>query len=110
MILTAIFYYLPEMELPEVIRGMCRFAELDLESVPVFRFRKGTGNQDIYVEMRSQTKKIRAYYDAEKGVINEVDIREAHERTDSSRLLDVANQMAKEQASMDAFRLGLTER
>ena len=32
--------------------------------------------------------------------------RQAHERTDSSRLLDMANELAAEDSSMDAFRLG----
>ena len=101
--------YLAVMELPDVIRGMCQIAELDLKEVPAFRIRKGTGHQDIYVELRAKTKKVRAYYNAEKGVITEVDIREAHERMDSSKLVDVANQLAQEDASMDAFRLGLTD-
>ena len=101
--------YLHSMQLPDVVKGMCQIAELDLKEVPMIRFRKGTGKQDIYVELRSKKKKVRAYYNAEKGVINEIDIREAHERTDSSRLLDVANQLAKEKSSMDAFRLGLMD-
>jgi hypothetical protein len=95
------------MKLKDVVKGMCRLAEVEAKDVPLIRIRKGEGLQDIYVELRTERKKVRSYYNAEKGVINEVDIREAHERMDSSRLLEVANELAKEEGNMDAFRLGL---
>ena len=101
--------YLEGMQLPDAIRGMCQMAELDLDDVPSIRIRKGQGNQDIYVELRAQNKKVRAYYNVGKGGISELDIRQLHESTNSSKLLDVANQLADEQASMDAFRLGLMD-
>jgi hypothetical protein len=95
------------MELKDVVKGMCQLAEVEVKDVPLIRIRKGEGLQDIYVELRTPRKKVRSYYNAAKGVINEVDIREAHERTDSSRLLEVANELAKEETNMDAFRIGL---
>ena len=49
---------------------------------------------------------MRSYIDAQ-GNITEVDVRELHDNPSSSKLIDVANQLAKESASMDAFRLGL---
>jgi hypothetical protein len=42
------------MQLPDVVKGMCQIAELDLKEVPMIRFRKGTGKQDIYVELESE--------------------------------------------------------
>lgn len=99
--------YLPSMDLNGVIRGMCRLAEVELEQVSNIRIRKGQGNQDIYVQLLSKDKKLRAYYNAAKGVIHEMDIRQAHEELESSRLLDMAQEVAKEDADMDAFRLGL---
>ena len=93
------------MQLPDAIRGMCQMAELDLDDVPSIRIRKGQGNQDIYVELRAQNKR----NNVGKGAISELDIRQLHESTNSSKLLDVANQLADEQASMDAFRLGLMD-
>ena len=97
------------MQLTDAVRGMCQIAELDMDTVPSFRIRKGQGNQDIYIELRAESKKVRAYYNVSNGVINELDIRQVHERTDSSRLLDVANELAREETSMDAFRLGLMD-
>lgn len=94
------------MNLNEVIHGMCQLAGVGINDVSNIRIRRGDGNQDIYVQLLSRGKKVRAYYDAAKGVINEVDIRQAHERTDSSRLLNIANELAAEDSSMDAFRLG----
>ena len=48
---------------------------------------------------------MRSYIDAQ-GNITEV-MRELHDNPSSSKLIDVANQLAKESANMDAFRLGL---
>ena len=95
------------MQLPDAIRGMCQMAELDLDDV-FHPHPKGQGNQDIYPELRAQNK-VRAYYNVGKGAISELDIRQLHESTTPSKLLDVANQLADEQASMDAFRLGLMD-
>ena len=39
--------------------------------------------------------------------ITEVDVREVHDNPDSSKLIDVANQLAKETTTMDSFRLGI---
>jgi len=94
------------MNLNDVVNGMCQLAGVGMEDVSNIRIRRGDGNQDVFVQLLSGGKKVRAYYDAAKGVINEIDIRQAHERTDSSRLLDMANELAAEDSSMDAFRLG----
>ena len=65
------------------------------------------GQQDGYMELHASNKKCRAYIDASKGQITEVDVREVHDNPDSSKLIDVANQLAKETTSMDSFRLGI---
>ena len=85
---------------------MCRLANVDINDVVNFRFRRGAGQQEVYLELQAGSKKMRSYIDAQ-GNITEVDVRELHDNPSSSKLIDVANQLAKEGASMDAFRLGL---
>ena len=89
--------------------GMCQLANVELKSVTSFRFRRGQGQQDVYFELHAGSKKMRSYINAANGQITEVDVREVHDNPSSSKLLDVANQLAKESASMDAFRLGLNK-
>ena len=85
---------------------MCRLANVDINDVVNFRFRRGVGQQEGYLELHAGSKKMRSYIDVQ-GNITEVDVRELHDNPSSSKLIDVANQLAKEGASMDAFRLGL---
>ena len=85
---------------------MCQLANVDINDVVNFRFRRGAGQQEVYLELQAGSKKMRSYIDAQ-GNITEVDVRELHDNPSSSKLIDVANQLAKEGASMDAFRLGL---
>ena len=85
---------------------MCRLANVDINDVVNFRFRRGAGQQEVYLELHAGPKKMRSYIDAQ-GNITEVDVRELHDNPSSSKLIDVANQLAKEGASMDAFRLRL---
>ena len=71
-----------------------------------FSFSPWRGAAEVYLELHAGSKKMRSYIDAQ-GNITEVDVRELHDNPSSSKLIDVANQLAKESASMDAFRLGL---
>ena len=85
---------------------MCRLANVDINDVVNFRFRRGVGQHEVYLELHAGSKKMRSYIDAQ-GNITEVDVRELHDNPSSIKLIDIANQLAKEGASMDAFRLGL---
>ena len=97
------------MDLYNAAEGMCQLANVELKSVTSFRFRRGQGQQDVYFELHAGSKKMRSYINAANGQITEMDVREVHDNPSSSKLLDVANQLAKESASMDAFRLGLNK-
>ena len=101
--------YLVGMDLYNAAEGMCQLANVELKSVTSFRFRRGQGQQDVYFELHAGSKKMRSYINAANGQITEVDVREVHDNPSSSKLLDVANQLAKESASMDAFRSGLNK-
>jgi len=101
--------YLHPMDLNSAAKGMCQLAKVELNQVSSIRMRRGLGQQDVYLELHADKKKMRAYINASQGQITEVDVREVHENPDSSKLLDVANQLAKESANMDAFRLGMTK-
>ena len=95
------------MDLLKAALGMCQLASVELDQVSNFRIRRGMGQQDVYMELHASHKKCRAYIDASKGQITEVHVREVHDNPDSSKLIDVANQLAKETTSMDSFRLGI---
>ena len=99
--------YLGDMDLLNAARGMCQLANMELDQVSNFRIRRGMGQQDVYMELHANHKKCRAYINASEGQISEIDVREVHDNPDSSKLLDVANQLAKESATMDSYRLGI---
>ena len=99
--------YLGDMDLLNAARGMCQLANMELDQVSNFRIRRGMGQQDVYMELHANHKKCRAYINASEGQISEIDVREVHDNRDSSKLLDVANQLAKESATMDSYRLGI---
>lgn len=101
--------YLVVMDLYNAALGMCQLADVELKDIFSFRFRRGMGQQDVYLELHAESKKMRSYINAAQGKITEVDVREMHDNPSSSKLIDVANQLAKESASMDAFRLGLNK-
>ena len=100
--------YLVVMDLYNAAAGMCQLANVDMKDIFSFRFRRGMGAQEVYLELHAESKKMRSYIDGQ-GAITEVDVREVHDNPSSSRLIDVANQLAKESANMDAFRLGLNK-
>ena len=100
--------YLRDMDLLNAALGMCQLAKVELDQVSNFRIRRGLGQQDVYMELHANQKKCRAYINAAEGQISEIDVREVHDNRDSSKLLDVANQLAEESATMDAYRLGIS--
>lgn len=101
-----ILTYLLSMDLFSATSGMCQLAKVDIKDIHAFRFRRGIGQQDVYLEVHAGSKKMRSYLNA-NGQITEVDVREVHDNPSSSKLIDVANELAEESAVMDAFRLGL---
>lgn len=103
---SGVLPYLVVMDLYKAASGMCQLANVDINDVVNFRFRRGVGQQEVYLELHAGSKKMRSYIGAQ-GNITEVDVRELHDNPSSSKLIDVANQLAKESANMDAFRLGL---